>query len=775
MGKFKHFFSLCEQSDACRIYTCGGNTVRLDFVSESCLRVAIYKNQSDLLPTFSVNPDNAFLIKGRSRLSTEGFSLCSPKTVTEEGKEQFSLPCGIDIELKKENFILEYRKNGEILFSDRAPLAYNFEGEFGRECYHYVTRQENEKIFGLGDKGGLLDKAGRAFRIEATDCMGYDAAQSDPLYKHIPFYICENSVGCYGIFYDTSDTSYIDLGKEINNYYPPYKYFKTEDNCLVYYVFFGTKLSVLQQFAKLCGKQAFPPLWSFDYCASTMAYTDAPNSREQMDGFLHKLDENDLSCSGFYLSSGYTSIGGRRYVFNWNYDKFPDPKEFIKAFSDNGIRIIPNIKPAFLDSHPLYNEIAKKGYFVKNPDGSPFVTEFWDGLGSYIDFTNPKAFEYWKQKVTETLLDFGINSTWNDNNEFDIRDCEAQAQGFGDGKLQADRIRPVLTYLMTAASYQAQIKHNPQIRPFLSTRSGNIAVRRLAQTWSGDNRTCFADLRYCHNIGLTMSLSGLYFYGHDLGGFHGKMPSRELLLRWLQHGIFEPRFTIHSWNEDGSATMPWSYPDIMPSVKRLFAQRKRLIPYLYSSAYNAVENEIPMNAPPLLYYDDNELYGQNDGMMVGRDILVYFVFDEGQSSVSAYLPENDCWYLNGRLYSGGQSVELKIEAEDEMPYFVRSGCVLPSDDAPYAKNAAPHTAFTVYPLKEGVFESGFFADDGLTFAYKNNECVHLHFTVKCDEKAVSVEYENTGKTPFSPEIRLVDGESRRLSVKEIKQRGDSCG
>ena len=201
------------------------------------------------------------------------------------------------------------------------------------------------------------------------------------------------------------------------------------------------------------------------------------------------------------------------------------------------------IKPAFLDSHPLYDEIAHKGYFVKNPDGTPFVTEFWDGLGSYLDFTNPDAFDYWKQKVKETLLDFGIATTWNDNNEFDIKSLDSVAHGF-KGEVCAAKIRPILTYLMVLSSYEAQREKYPNLRPFLSTRSGSSAVRRLAQTWSGDNFTSFNDLRFCHYVGMTLSLSGMYFYGHDLGGFSGDMPSKELLLRWMQHGVFEPRFTI---------------------------------------------------------------------------------------------------------------------------------------------------------------------------------------------------------------------------------------
>ena len=255
----------------------------------------------------------------------------------------------------------------------------------------------------------------------------------------------------------------------------------------------------------------------------------------------------------------------------------------------------------------MYKEIEKQGLFVKNPDGTPFVTQFWDGLGSYIDFTNPKGCDFWKKQVTEKLLDYGIDATWNDNNEFDIRDWDALANGFGFGKIKARNIRPNLTYLMVKSSYEAQRAKYPDKRPFLSTRSGNIAVRRLAQTWSGDNMTSWHDLYYGHYVGLTLSMSGMFFYGHDLGGFSGDMPSSELLLRWIQHGIFEPRFTIHSWNKDGTATMPWSYPEIENAVRDIFSQRKQLLPYLYSSAYNCVSYDEPMNAPLFLYYEDEDI------------------------------------------------------------------------------------------------------------------------------------------------------------------------
>ncbi len=755
MSKVNHKFSLVSKTEYGRVYKESDTNIHLDFIDENVLRVAIFKDNQSLLPTFNINPTNEFSVGGRDRLSLDGFPMYSPF----EAENTFVMANGITAKIQENDFSLSYYKNGELLFRDRQPYPYNFNNEFGEQLIHYVSREENEKVFGLGDKGGDLNKSGRAFRIETADSMGYNAKTTDILYKHIPFYICENSIGCYGIFYDTSATSYMDLGNEINNYYDPYKYFKTEDNCLVYYVFFGTKLEILKSFSALCGKQAFPPKWSFDYCASTMAYTDAPDSENQMNGFLKKVKDIGLSCSAFYLSSGYTSIGKGRYVFNWNTEKFPNPQNFIEKFKEKGIKILPNIKPAFLESHPMYERAKNDGLFVKNQDGTPFVTRFWDGNGSYIDFTNPKAYDFWKNQVKEKLLDYGVIATWNDNNEYDIKDTDAVTHT----GVKANRVRPQMTQLMVMSSYEAQTEKYPNIRPFLSSRSGGVGMRRLAQTWSGDNRTAFEDLRYCHNIGLTMSVSGLGFYGHDLGGFSGDMPSRELLLRWIQHGIFEPRLTIHSWNKDGSATMPWSYPDIIDSVKEIFSQRKTLLPYLYSTAYNSVQTDEPMNLPLCFCFNDDKIDTEVDGMMLGKDILVYFVFDEGKTETSAYLPNGYDWYLGDRLYKGGETVKLEILPTDKMPYFVKAGCVLPTDEGEYCFNSEEDLVFTVYPIENGTFTSDFFTDDGESYEYLKNNCIKLRFTVTCDKNEVRVKYVNKGSKKITPKIKMVDN-NRKLKV-----------
>ena len=109
-------------------------------------------------------------------------------------------------------------------------------------------------------------------------------------------------------------------------------------------------------------------------------------------------------------------------------------------------------------------------------------------------------------------------------------------------------------------------------------------TERVASTWTGDNLTDFRDLRFNHYQAMTMALSGFLFFGPDVGGFAGPKPGRELFLRWLQYGLFLPRFVLHSWKPGEAPTMPWLYEDLLPTVRRFFALRERLVPYLYAQA-----------------------------------------------------------------------------------------------------------------------------------------------------------------------------------------------
>ncbi len=193
-----------------------------------------------------------------------------------------------------------------------------------------------------------------------------------------------------------------------------------------------------------------------------MHYTDAPDAQNQLMNFIRLCEEHAIPCDSFQLSSGYTSINGKRYVFNWNYDKVPQPKVMSQAFHDAGMHLAANIKPCLLQDHPRYNEVAERGLFIRDSEtDEPERSSFWDDEGSNLDFTNPQTIQWWQEGVTTQLLEMGIDSTWNDNNEFEVWDGEARCHGFGQ-TIAIKHIRPVMPLLMMRASMEAQQRFAPE-------------------------------------------------------------------------------------------------------------------------------------------------------------------------------------------------------------------------------------------------------------------------------------------------------------------------
>ena len=651
-----------------RAYEADGVTVRLDFFRHM-LRVAILRSGIPLVPTWSVCPNaDDVPLAGRDKLSVDGFALETPKVVEDAETLSFALD-GVRFLIEKKNFRITAETEKGVLYRDRSGLAYNFNGELGKGSVQYTDRFEDQRIFGLGDKCGPVNKANMRFTLATTDSMGYHAAYSDPLYKQIPFYICEHAAGSYGLYYDTYSNGAVDFGVEHDNYYEPFNSVRFDEENMVFYLILGSPMEVIQRFNALCGHMATVPRWAFSYTGSTMEYTDAPDADARLRGFIEQCESNGIKAGGFWLSSGYTQIGDRRCVFHWNTDKIPSPKALSDSFSGHGVALIPNVKPAFLTDHPLYDTIAAHGWFLLNGDGSPAQFPFWGGMASYLDFTNPDAYAFWKDCVKKQLIENGYQHIWNDNNEYDVPDESVLAHGFGQ-PIPACRIRPLFSFLMARASREACIEASVR-EPFNVSRCAIAGTQRVASTWTGDNYTSFAELRANHKQVMTMALSGFLFFGPDIGGFAGPKPSEELFLRWLQYGVFLPRFTLHSWKPGEPSTMPWLYPERMNEVKRLFDLRETFVPYLYAEAERCRKTHLPLIRPVFLHDPDYD--PESDCFLVGDSLLACPVFDEGASQVTVTLP-NGAWSLRGEgtPHPGGETVTVPCKATDLPVWFIKA-------------------------------------------------------------------------------------------------------
>jgi alpha-glucosidase len=269
-------------------------------------------------------------------------------------------------------------------------------------------------------------------------------------------------------------------------------------------------------------------------------------------------------------------------VFTWNTDKFPDPKALNQRFHAAGMHLVANIKPCLLDDHPAYSELKAMGGFIEDKDShTPVVEQFWDGVGSHVDFTHPGAIDWWQQRLGQQVLDFGIDVGWNDNNEYAVMDDAAQCHGFGQA-MPIHRARPLHALLMTRATFEAQGRRVSSADNFTVTRGGPPGIQRYAQTWSGDNTTSWETLRWNIRTGLQMSLSGMFNVGHDVGGFAGPVPEPELFVRWVQACCLNPRMVMNSWKAGGINNVPWLHPDMTVHVAAAIRLRYQLLPYLWS-------------------------------------------------------------------------------------------------------------------------------------------------------------------------------------------------
>jgi len=747
----------------------GGETAHIFVLEQDIIRVMVLPDgETRFARTWAIAPgQDDVAYEGRDRLDLEGFG--QPDYALEVHDDRLVLSTAqlrLDLTLRnlRCRWSMRVGDDWRLIAADRPTQAYDFGWWDGRPR-HYLKTLAGETYYGLGERSGPMNRAGRRFRLTNLDAMGYDAETSDPLYKHIPFYMTHTGEGAaFGLFYDTLSDCEFDFGCERDNYHGLYRGFVAEHGDLDYYVIAGpAPLVVTQRFTWLTGKPARLPDWAMAYSGSTMAYTDAPDAQAQMGEFLRLCAEHDIPCESFHLSSGYTSIGDKRYVFNWNRDKFPDPSGFVAGYAAKGVRLCANIKPCLLRDHPRIEEAHARGLLICEPDGAPHWVQFWDEVGAYIDFTNSDAASWWKARVTESLLDYGVAATWNDNNEYEIASPRARIAGFGQPRAAA-ACKPLQPLLMMRASREAQLAHAPNQRPMVVTRSGAVGLHRYAQTWSGDNTTAWKTLRWNLRMGLGLALSGVSNFGHDIGGFAGPKPDAELFLRWIASGVLLPRFSIHSWNDDGSANEPWMYPDAVPTVRALLGLRHRLTPYLKECLRRYSEDYEPAARPLFLSFpNDPVCWTEQDVFMLGEHLLAAPVVDAGAQAVDVILPRGADWedYWTGRRYAGGEIVRLDCPL-DRPPMLLRAGAALPLNlaEAHFNSTAFERGVRVAAPAIGGI-SGGWVEDDGVSI---DGPSAAWRIEGRASEARISLSMSVSGELAKDRRLTLVLPSSERRAV-----------
>ncbi len=569
----------------------------------------------------------------------------------------------------------------------------------------------DEKFYGLGDKTGFLNKSGYEYENWNSDIPDAHTDAFKALYKSVPFLITLKERGVYGLFFDNTYRSHINLGKEKSDYF----YYGAEDGSLNYYFIGGEHMAdVITNYTELTGRTPLPQLWTLGYHQSRWGYENKEDIRELMEKFRGL----DIPCDTIHFDIDY--MDGYR-VFTWNEKDYGDAKELFGEMDAKGFKKVSIIDPGVkLDpGYAMYDEGIEHGYFAETPEGETYVNAVWPGDAVYPDFGNKEVRDWWGKKQSY-LTDLGFDGVWNDMNE------PASFHGeLPKDVVFTDEDHPsthaamhnCYGHLMSKATYEGLVRAAGK-RPFVITRACYAGTQKYSTVWTGDNQSLWAHIQMAVPQLCNLGLSGFAFAGTDVGGF-GADTTPELLCRWVQVGAFSPLFRNHA--AKGSRNQePWQFDEQTLAVNRKFIElRYRLLPYFYDLFYEGEKTGLPVMRPLVMHYEnDPAVWNLNDEFLVGEHLLVAPVVEQGATVKKVYLPEG-AWYdfFTGKKYEGGQYYLVDAPI-DVCPVFAKAGSVIPTYEVMQYVGEKPYDTLKllVFP-GEGRYVH--YQDNGTDFAYRD--------------------------------------------------------
>ncbi|BAQ57590.1 alpha-glucosidase [Lactobacillus acetotolerans] len=699
------------------------------WVSNSSKKIKISVLTPEIIRIFEDHGEtgNSYAIEGNKEIKT--------KVEVEQSKKQIIIrTAALHLKVDEDLHIDVFNEKDQPLIQDylgkRIPLDREINSEqkkLAEEEGHQIASDQkgsqilvikklaqDEQFYGLGDKTGFLNKRGYEYDNWNTDNPEPHVESFTKLYKSIPFLIGMKNGLPYGLFFDNSYKSHFDLGKENSNYY----FYSAVQGNLDYYVIGGKDLKeVVSNYTYLTGRVPLPQKWTLGYQQSRWSYSV---SQKEVQQIADKLRENDLPCDVIHLDIDY--MDGYR-AFTWRKDNYQDPKKFVQKMRKEGFRIMPIIDPGVkLDkNYPIYQEGIKKGYFVKNPDGSVYVNKVWPGDAVYPDFGRKEVRDWWAKNV-KYLVDIGTCGVWNDMNEpASFNGALPDDIAFSDGKQRSThaKMHNVYGHNMDKATYEGLKKYSGK-RPYVITRAAYAGTQKYSTVWTGDNQSLWGHLQMLIPQMCNLGMSGFAFAGTDIGGF-GADTTSELLIRWLEAAIFSPLLRNHA-SVGTRAQEPWSFGQPTLEIYRKYLKlRYHLISYLYDNFYQETKTGLPIMRPLVLNFPkDRKVRTLNDEFMVGDDLLVAPVVTEGQTERAVYLPKGD-WldFWTGSEYAGNTSILVKAGL-DKLPLFIEKNTILPWDESSNHIDPKKNDVIT-FRLFGDHGNYIHYQDDGEDFAYQNGQ------------------------------------------------------
>jgi alpha-glucosidase len=704
-----------------------GAVARVEMLNEGLVRVRV--NPGGVFATHlsgALAPSGLIAPHAVPYDSPSAAFLVSARTIVTVLKSPFQV-----VILRADGSLVTADKPGAVMWDPVSGLI--LDQKFALPADHY---------FGMGDRGGPLDRRGRSFFLRNVDWAAY-GEYTDPLYISIPFFYGLSNGQAYGIYLDNPAYPLFDFDAEKNGTL----FFGAQMGEMDYYVMTGPDTGdVASLYGKLTGFSMLPPLWTLGYHQSRYSYTE-PEALS----VATTLRSLGIPCDSIYFDIGYMN---QLQQFTWDPVNFPTPQAMIAQLDSLGMKRVNIFEPLVRTDDALWSYLAGSQYFLKDSTGNPVVSSTWYGDVSFFDFTKDTARAWYKQ-VLQQFFAQGITAAWNDLNEPAAPYMPAALFDYNGQNRTETEARNTYALEENGLSYLAQLELRPNVRPWALSRSGFSGIQRYAANWSGDANSTFDSLRVSIQITNHMGLSGQNQFGHDIGGFLGS-PNAELFIRWLEFGSYIPLFRNHATNTSAQRE-PYVFGEPYTTMARnIINQRYQLLPYLYSLHRAASTNGSPVVAPLLFYFpQDENTYAEDQEFMLGPSLLVAPVSVEGATSRAVYLPAGVNWIdvHTGASYSGGQQITAAAPLE-RIPLFAREGAIIPQGPIKQfvAQPVAAGISIDIYPGPDSRFTM--YEDDGSSFDYKNGTYLETGISRSGSAQGTTIAIERTAGT-WAPAARPI--------------------
>jgi alpha-D-xyloside xylohydrolase len=585
-----------------------------------------------------------------------------------------------------------YDKEGQIVVQEHVkdvdtqgnfrglPLGFTTAGGKFHRSNETFALPEDESFYGLGERFTKLNKLG--LRVNGWQVNPWGAG-TDDTHKPIPFVM---STGGYGIFVNTTFRNRWDMGSRSVVSYS----FLIDDPRLDFFILYGPSLKeVLARFEEISGWPAFPPKESFGIWFTIGGRTTGEAAPLAL---AKKFREIGLPMDYF------TSVVSIQTTNQQ--EELAIARQMSTELGKLGIKIGLRVDPFLRMQSEIAQEAKAKGYVLTRKDGSPYDEplvstptpparqkiersleaverdDAWRARyykanrapGLVPDFTNPAVIQWWKDKVAGYMKAgcFGVGmSDFGEDNPIDV---------YYYNKRSGLEMHNLYTLLYHKATYDA-VAESSGHRGLINARSGTAGMQRYPICWSGDPKCEWEEMASTLRGGLSIGLSGVPFWSNDTSGYlsTGEL-TPELYIRWLQMAMFQSHIRFNGF----PLRMPWAFGDQAVENYRKYAKlRYRLLPYIYSHAYNATKTGLPMmRAMVLEFQNDPSTHNLQDQYMFGDAFLVAPVHSPINKR-TVYLPEGTWYdYETGKEYRGPDYLHVDPSL-DVLPLYVREDSIIP--------------------------------------------------------------------------------------------------